>query len=212
MSQWTCFDLFAKISLDAGEFENGINQAQKKFKNFSENVKGFSEKLSKVSSGMGELLKPAVDGFKAVEGVGGKAVSAVTTGFKALAGVSAAAAGGVAAVGKSAFDAYANYEQLVGGVDTLFKESSWLVQKYADDAYKTSGMSANQYMELTTSFAASLLQSLGGDTREAAKMADLAATDMADNWNKMGSEMRSVTDAYRGFSRQNFTINLMSAA
>ncbi len=94
----------------------------------------------------------------------------------------------------------------MGGVETLFKDSSELVHSYADNAYKTAGMSANQYMELTTSFAASLLQSLGGDTDEAARMANLAVTDMADDWNKMGSDMRSVTDAYRGFSRQNFTM------
>lgn len=188
------------------EFEQGIDKAQKKFKSFSDNISDLSGKIDKAYSGMGNLLQPAVDGFKAVESVGGKAAGAVTSGLKALAGAATVAAGGATMVGKSAFDAYANYEQLVGGVETLFKDSAGTVMDYADNAYKTAGMSANQYMELTTSFAASLLQSLSGDTKEAAKMADMAASDMADNWNKMGSDMRSVTDAYKGFAKQNYTM------
>lgn len=188
------------------EFEQGIDKAQKKFKSFSDNISGLSGKIDSVYSGMGDVLKPAVDGFKAVEGIGNKVLNGLTTGLKTLAGATTVLAGGFAAVGKSAFDSYADYEQLVGGVETLFKDSASTVMGYADNAYKTAGMSANQYMELTTSFAASLLQSLGGNTEEAAKMADMAASDMADNWNKMGSDMRSVTDAYKGFAKQNYTM------
>lgn len=188
------------------EFEQGIDKAQKKFKSFSDNISGLSNKIDGIYKGMGDALKPAVDGFKAVEGIGDKALNGLTTGLKALAGATTVLAGGFAAVGKSAFDSYADYEQLVGGVETLFKDSASTVMGYADNAYKTAGMSANQYMELTTSFAASLLQSLGGNTEEAAKMADMAASDMADNWNKMGSDMRSVTDAYKGFAKQNYTM------
>lgn len=97
--------------------------------------------------------------------------------------------------------AYADYEQLVGGVDTLFKDSSEMVQRYAANAYKTAGISANQYMETVTSFSASLLQSLGGDTEKAAKYADMAITDMADNANKMGTNISSIQLAYQGFAR-----------
>lgn len=195
------FALSVSISLNLDNFNTNLDRAQKKFKPFSDSISDLSGKIDKAYSGMGNLLKPAVDGFKAVESVGGKAAGAVTSGLKALAGAATVAAGGATMVGKSAFDAYANYEQLVGGVETLFKDSAGTVMDYADNTYKTAGMSANQYMELTTSFAASLLQSLGGDTKEAAKMAD-----MADNWNKMGSDMRSVTDAYKGFAKQNYTM------
>lgn len=118
----------------------------------------------------------------------------------------AAVGGSVAALGTSALKSYANYEQLVGGIDTLFKDSSGTIQKYAADAYRTSGMSANQYMEQATSFAASLVQSCGGDTAKAAEYANMAMGDMSDNVNKMGSSMESVQYAYQGFAKQNYTM------
>ena len=118
----------------------------------------------------------------------------------------AATATAVAAVGKAAVSSYADYEQLVGGVDTLFKDSSKKVQQYANNAFKTAGMSANEYMETATSFSASLLQSVGGDTEKAAEYADLAITDMADNANKIGSSMESIQNAYSGFAKSNFTM------
>ena len=105
-----------------------------------------------------------------------------------------------------AVDAYADYEQLVGGVETLFKDSSGKVQKYAQESYKTAGLSANQYMETVTSFSASLLQGLGGDTDAAADLANMAITDMADNANKMGTDMTSIQNAYQGFAKQNYTM------
>ena len=104
------------------------------------------------------------------------------------------------------FNNYADYEQLVGGVDTLFKDSSATVQKYAAEAYKTAGMSANEYMEQVTSFSASLLQGLDGDTEAAAKYADMAMRDMSDNANKMGTDMGRISDAYQGFAKQNYTM------
>lgn len=107
---------------------------------------------------------------------------------------------------KSAVEEYADYEQLVGGVDTLFKDSSEKVQEYAANAYKTAGLSANEYMETVTSFSASLLQSLGNDTEAAAVKADLALTDMSDNANKMGTDMSSIQNAYQGFAKQNYTM------
>lgn len=115
----------------------------------------------------------------------------------------------VAAIGKaiaSTITEGAALEQSIGGIETLFKESADTVKANAAEAYRTAGMSANQYMEQTTSFAASLLQSLGGNTAEAAKIADMAMTDMSDNSNKMGTDMERITDAYQGFAKQNYTM------
>lgn len=139
-----------------------------------------------------------------------KLTGAVGNGLKAAAKIGVAAVGaaatGIAALTKQAVSAYAEYEQLVGGVETLFKDSAGLVQEYASDAYKTAGMSANEYMETVTSFSASLLQSLGGDTEAAAKVGDMAIRDMSDNANKMGTSMESIQTAYQGFAKQNYTM------
>ena len=107
---------------------------------------------------------------------------------------------------KSAVSDYADYEQLIGGVETLFKESADTVITNAANAYKTAGMSANEYMETVTSFSASLLQSLGNDTVAAASKADMAITDMSDNANKMGTDMEAIQNAYQGFAKQNYTM------
>ncbi len=136
----------------------------------------------------------------------GKIGSAVSTAVKASAAAVGAASAGVAALGTACINAYADYEQLVGGVETLFKDSADTIQTYADNAYKTAGLSANEYMETVTSFSASLLQSLDGDTEKAAAAADLAITDMADNANKMGTAMESIQYAYQGFAKQNYTM------
>nr|DAO26737.1 MAG TPA: tail tape measure protein [Caudoviricetes sp.] len=136
----------------------------------------------------------------------GKIGSAVSTAVKASAAAVGAASAGVAALGAACINAYADYEQLVGGVETLFKDSADTIQTYADNAYKTAGLSANEYMETVTSFSASLLQSLDGDTEKAAAAADLAITDMADNANKMGTAMESIQNAYQGFAKQNYTM------
>lgn len=105
---------------------------------------------------------------------------------------------------KAAVNGFAEYEQLVGGVDTLFKDASDTVQKNADIAFKTAQISANDYMQTVTSFSASLIQSLGGDTKKAAQVADKAVIDMADNANKMGTNMSMIQNAYQGFAKQNF--------
>lgn len=127
---------------------------------------------------------------------------------KKAAGILAAAgiAKGVADITKAAFDAYAQQEQLVGGIETLYKESADAMLEYASRAYQTAGMSANEYMATSTSFAASLINSLGGDTAKAAEYADKAITDMSDNANKMGVSLESIQNAYRGFARGNFTM------
>ena len=118
-----------------------------------------------------------------------------------------AAAGAMALkLGKEVISAFGDYEQLVGGIDTLFKESSNAMQGYAENAYKTAGLSANEYMETVTGFSASLISSLGGDTELAVEYANMAITDMSDNANKMGSSMESIQNAYQGFAKQNYTM------
>ena len=141
--------------------------------------------------------------FGSVASGAGKMASAVG---KSIAAATAAGAAAVGAITTQAVQNYAEYEQLVGGVETLFKDSAGIVQEYADNAYKTAGMSANQYMETVTAFSASLLQSVGGDTEAAAKSADMAITDMADNANKMGTSIESIQNAYQGFAKQNYTM------
>ena len=138
----------------------------------------------------GDVLKANISGQAIVDGV--KAV-----------------AGAVKNIGKAAIQGYAEYEQLVGGVETLFKQSADTVMGYAENAYKTAGLSANEYMNTVTSFSASLLQSLGGDTEAAAKYADMAITDMSDNANKMGTSMEMIQNAYQGFAKQNYTIKFI---
>ena len=117
-----------------------------------------------------------------------------------------AASAGVVALTKKSLDAYAEYEQLVGGVKTLFEQSQSKVLAYAENAYTTAGFSANEYMNTVTSFSASLLASLGGDTEKAADYANRALTDMSDNSNRMGTDMSSIQYAYQGFAKQNYTM------
>ena len=130
----------------------------------------------------------------------------IVSGIKAMASAIKEATAALVDLGKQSIMGFAEQEQLIGGVDTLFKESSAQVQQYANDAYKTAGLSANQYMETVTSFSASLLQSLGGDTQAAAEKANRAITDMSDNANKMGTDMTSIQNAYQGFAKQNYTM------
>lgn len=131
--------------------------------------------------------------------------AALEIGKISLAAVGAASAA-VGAVSKAAIDSYANYEQLVGGVETLFGDSADVVKGYAEEAFSTVGMSCNAYMETVTGFAASLVSSLGGDTATAAQKANTAVADMADNANKMGTDMQSIQNAYQGFAKQNYTM------
>lgn len=147
-----------------------------------------------------EAGKKSGEGFSSAFG---GALSAIGT---AIAGAIAAGSAAVGTIIKDSVTKYADYEQLVGGVETLFEDSAGTVQKYAENAFKTAGMSANEYMETVTSFSASLLQSLGGDTEAAARVGDMAISDMADNANKMGSSMESIQNAYQGFAKQNYTM------
>lgn len=170
-------------------------------------LKGAAASITKQLGGVDTSSVGAKMGDTMGKGMASPLASSLKTNLVAAASVAATAA--VAAFAKVTGDslsAYANYEQLVGGIDTLFKESSAALQAHADNAYKTAGMSANQYMDLSTSFSASLLQSLKGDTEAAVQYADMAITDMSDNANKMGTDMGRITDAYQGFAKQNFTM------
>lgn len=157
------------------------------FATLSLNSKGFESAIKGATGGVGNLTKNLALTQMTIQGV--------EKGLQAMSKL----------VGKSV-DSFADYEQLVGGIETLFKDSSGKVMEYAEKAYKTAGMSQNQYMDTVTSFSASLLQGLGGDTAKAADIADMAISDMADNVNKMGSSMESVENAYKGFSKGNFTM------
>lgn len=143
------------------------------------------------------------DGISKLGKLGKSGLSIVS---KAITGTIAAVGTGAAAIIKSSLGVVANMEQQVGGVETLFKDSANTVIANANKAYKTAGMSANNYMETVTSFSASLLQSLGGDTAKAASYADRAIVDMSDNANKMGTNMRDIQNAYQGFAKQNYTM------
>lgn len=147
---------------------------------------------------------------KGVKGLSGKlgsmASGALGVAAKTTAAMVTVATGAVAALTKASIQQYAEYEQLIGGVETLFKSSSNTVMKYADNAYKTAGMSANEYMSTITGFSASLLQGLGGDTKKAAEIGNMAVTDMSDNANKMGTAMENIQTAYQGFAKQNYTM------
>ena len=143
---------------------------------------------------------------KDVKGLSGKLGSFTKTAAKTTAAIVTAGAGAVAALTKLSIDQYAEYEQLVGGVETLFKKSSNKVIEYANNAYKTAGMSANEYMSTITSFSAMLLQGLGGDTKAAADLGNQAVKDMADNANKMGTSLETIMLTYQSLGRGNFVM------
>lgn len=124
----------------------------------------------------------------------------------------ALAVAGIGKVIKDSLFAGGALQQSLGGIETLFKGSADKMKKFASESYKTVGISANAYMENVTSFSASLISSLGGDTERAAKVANMAMIDMGDNANKMGTNMQDIQNAYQGFAKQNYTIELMSAA
>lgn len=167
-----------------------------------------------------ELAKAYVQIIPSAQGIGGQikkelggevepaaeetGVSAGQKLFGAIKKIAAAA--GIGKVIKDSIVAGADLEQSIGGIETLFKESADQVIANAKRAYQTAGMSANDYMELTTSFSASLLSSLGNDTAKAADVADMAMTDMSDNANKMGTNMEDIKNAYQGFAKQNYTM------
>lgn len=155
-------------------------------------AKGISGSIQKVLGGEADAAGAAA---------GGK-ISGKIKGALAAAGIGAALGAGITKSIKEG----ANLEQAIGGIETLFKDSSDQMIKNADNAFRTAGISANTYMEQATSFSASLLQSTGGDTQKAAKAADQAIIDMSDNANKMGSNIQDIQNAYQGFAKQNYTM------
>lgn len=138
------------------------------------------------------------------EGILGKVSNGIATFGKVMIGAIATASTAIGVYVKQSVDAYGEYEQLVGGVETLFGESSNKLMEYANKAYATAGLSANQYMEQATAFSASLLQSLSGDTDKAVEYSNMAITDMSDNANKMGTNIQMIQNAYQGFAKQNY--------
>lgn len=179
------FDLFAKITLDSSEYEKGLKNA----KSSASGLTGLFGKVGSAASTVGKGI------FNVATNVAKVSVAATTAGATAI-----------SALTGLAINSYADYEQLVGGVETLYKTSADKVQQYAADAYKTAGLSANEYMNTATTFAAALVSSLGGDTEQAAELANTAIGDMSDNANKMGTDMESIQTAYNGFSKQNYTM------
>lgn len=143
------------------------------------------------------------DGFK--KGLS-KLGSIAKTGLKSVIAVAGTVTAAFAGIVTASVNARGEIEQSIGGIETLFKDSADKVKKNANNAFKTAGMSANEYMQNVTSFSASLLQSVAGDTNKAADIADMAMTDMSDNANKMGTSMEAITNAYQGFAKQNYTM------
>lgn len=174
-----------------------LNKMQSELRNTSSGVEELGDDMregSEKALSFGDVLKANV------------ASDFIVSGIKAMASAIKEATAALVDLSKQSIMGFAEQEQLIGGVDTLFKESSAQVQQYANEAYKTAGLSANQYMETVTSFSASLLQSMGGDTQAAAEKANRAITDMSDNANKLGTDMTSIQNAYQGFAKQNYTM------
>lgn len=186
------------------KWQQALNEATATLNKMQNELRDTASELQDMDSEMDGGAKKALsfgDVLKA-----NLASDVIITGVKAMASAIKEVGAALLDLGKQSIQGFAEQEQLIGGVDTLFKESSAQVQQYANNAYKTAGMSANQYMETVTSFSASLLQSLGGDTKAAAEKADQAITDMSDNINKMGSDAQSVQNAYQGFAKANYTM------
>lgn len=192
-------------------FKNAVGSIGGYFRNVGSAASGVFSGLSGVASSVasrmaGALKSGADTAWSAISSMSGKAVGALKgVATVGLAGVGTAVAA-LAGVGKSALDAYATYEQAVGGVDTLFKGASGTVQKYAAEAYRTAGVSANEYMTQVTSFSASLISSLGGDTAKAAELGNTAMIDMSDNANKMGTDIESIQQTYQSLARGNYAM------
>ena len=207
------------------ELRETLKQAEKEYGSNNEKVKMFKTQLNNAESqlaSMEEQTDKSTKGIKEMkkgfEETGSGALKfgdilkanilseAVVSGIKKLGNVVKEVGSAFIKIGKQALDSYADYEQLIGGVETLFKDNASTVEDYANNAYKTAGLSANEYMETVTAFSASLLQSLNGNTAKSAKVADMAITDMADNANKMGTSMDMIQNAYQGFAKQNYTM------
>lgn len=200
------FSLVGKITINYADAVNNIEKVSKSAKDTAETLEDVDKKADGAGDSVedaGQAAKNADSGFTTWKATLANLASTAIT--KVISGCTQLAEK-MADVTKSAVGYYAEYEQLVGGVETLFKDSSGKLIGYAEKAYKTAGMSSNQYMDTATSFAASLIQGLGGDTAKAVELTNLAITDMSDNANKMGTDIGSIQDAYQGFAKQNYTM------
>ena len=175
------FDLVAKIKIDTSDFEKGVKKS-----------KGDLDDFGKSASTFGQVLKANL------------ASGAIAKGLSLLGSAIKSVTGSMAGLVKQSVSAYGEYEQLVGGVETLFGESAYKVLEDSKTAFKEAGMSMNEYMETSIQSAASLINSLDGDQAKAAELMKISITDMSDNVNRMGTTMEAVQNAYRGFSRGNF--------
>ena len=177
------------ITAEIDKLKKQVNDAKKTIEKFTEGSEKGASKMDKAFKTAGDNLGKAT---KAGAKVAAAAIASVSTAIAGLATISV--------------KSYAEYEQLTGGVEKLFGTSSKTIMKYAQDAYKNAGVNANTYMEQVTSFSASLISSLGGDTDAAAEYANKAINDMADNMNVFGSNIEDVQHAYQGFAKQNYTM------
>lgn len=221
------------LTIRVNDLKENINSSKEKISNFGSTIADTVKHPSNLGNALkeklidtAEKLQSSVKGdANAIKDIGTSADDAGTKTLKLgdlikanlisdfiKAGISEVASGikklGSACIdiGKQSLESFGNYEQLIGGVETLFKDSAGTVQEYANNAYKTAGLSANEYMSTVTSFSTSLLQSLNGDTEKSAQVADMAITDMSDNANKMGTSMEMIQNAYQGFAKQNYTM------
>ena len=173
----------------------------------AETAAAAAREITRATQEVGDESEKAADkSKKSYEKIGSAAKKALGVITKVAVTASAAAATAVGALAKEAVASFGDYEQLVGGVETLFGDSADVIKGYAEDAFSTVGMSCNAYMETVTGFAASLVSSLEGDTATAAEKANTAVADMADNANKMGTDLQSIQNAYQGFAKQNYTM------
>lgn len=195
---------YGEVDTRTQKWQQALNGAQAALNRMQGDLRATTSELQSMDDEMADGSQKALsfgDVLKA-----NLASDVIISGIKAMGAAIKEATAALVDLGKQSIQGFAQQEQLIGGVDTLFKESSAQVQQYANDAYKTAGLSANEYMEAVTSFSASLLQSLGGDTAAAAEKANLAITDMSDNANKMGTDMQSIQNAYQGFAKANYTM------
>ncbi len=196
---------------ETGETSNTTKKWQVELNNAKAELNRLGVQLDRNTRDMNEFDEATEDAGQSTLSLGdiikGNLISsAIIGGIKMLGSAMKSVAGALVNLGKEAVASFAEFEQLVGGVETLFGESSKIVQDYAKNAYKTAGLSANEYMQQVTNFSASLLSSLNGDTAKSAEYANMAVTDMADNANKMGTSMEMLQNAYQGFAKQNYTM------
>lgn len=190
----TLFELVASLKLDDSEYEKGLTESEKKAYHTGQ----------KIGDGLKTLGGGAVSAVKAIGTVGSAALKVGTTAVKGISMAVGATSAALTPIVKQAVSAYGEQQQLVGGMETLYKDSADTMIKYANEAYKTAGMSANEYMRTATESSAAMINALGGDTAKAAEKTNMAIIDMSDNANKMGTDIQSLQNAYRGFSRGNF--------